>query len=205
MGAVEEGHRRRIGGGFHGAAILQHRLGRGTRPHQDAGTAAAAHGRGRPAQHHADDRLDGRVAQRLLDARQMPAGDMAGLMGDHAHELVRALGANQEPGIDEDVHAAGDEGVYIVDAQQIDMHGLGIEAGRGEDRIGEFADRGLDLGIADDGRRLVAGGLRRRQGRNQRKGGRDQEGDRSRGRSGGPALAHLGLGSGSHRLWVYMV
>ena len=194
MGLVEEAHRRRIGGGFHGAGILQHRLRGGTRAHQDAGAAAAARGRGHAAQHHADDRFDGGVAQRLLDARQMPAGDMAGLMGDHADELVRALGADQEPGIDEHVHAAGDEGVDIVDAQQIDMHGIDIEAGRGEDRIGELADRGLDLRIADDGRRLVAGGLsRRRRCGKQRQGSRDQEGDRSSGRAGGPALAHVGL------------
>jgi len=125
-------------------------------------------------------------------------------MRHHADELVRPLGADQKARIDEDVHAAGDEGVDVVDVQQIDMHRMGIEARRDEDRVGELADRGLDLRIADDAGAPVAGGLRRRACGPCDERRQDQQGDGA----AEPPLAenplHIGSFSPAATGWTYI-
>ena len=57
--------------------------------------------------------IDAVVAGRnlLAHARQMPAGDVAGFVGEHADHLVRRVRLHQRAGIDEDAAAVGDEGV----------------------------------------------------------------------------------------------
>ena len=49
--------------------------------------------------------------QRLVAPGQVAAGDVAELVGDHRAQLVERVELGQEPGVDEDVLPAGDEGV----------------------------------------------------------------------------------------------
>ena len=49
--------------------------------------------------------------QLLAQLCQMAAGDMAGLVREHADDLVRRLRFHQRAGIDEDAAAVDDEGV----------------------------------------------------------------------------------------------
>jgi hypothetical protein len=90
----------------------------------------------------------------------MPAGNMARLVRQHAYELVRPLGAHQQPGIDEDPLAAGDEGVERAVLDDHDLDRLRVQAGDPPDRRDERADGALDLGIADQAEPLTL--LRRR-------------------------------------------
>ena len=64
-----------------------------------------------------------------------------------------SVGADDQPGVDEQVLAAGHERVQLVVAQDVDVDRFGVEPCRREDRIGDLADRGLDLGVADHRRR----------------------------------------------------
>ena len=85
------------------------------------------------------------VTQPLL----MTVGQMAGLMGNDADDLVGALRRHQRPGVDE--HApAGDEGIegIVVDQDDVDA-GLG-KTGHVEDRPHVIADECLDLRIANN-------------------------------------------------------
>ena len=63
----------------------------------------------------AEDRREQGLGRRPLQLRPQPcdmaAGDMTDFVGDHADHLVRAVHLTQEPGEDEDVHAASDKGV----------------------------------------------------------------------------------------------
>ena len=102
-----------------------------------------------------------RVLELLLRARQVAARDVAGLVRDDADQLVGRLGLGQQSGVDEDLHAAGDEGVDALVVDDVDLHRGGIEAGSGEDRIGIGAQGRLDLRIADQaGGRATAPGPR---------------------------------------------
>ena len=58
------------------------------------------------------------VGKLLAQARQMAAGEVAGLVRQHADDLVRRLGIEQRAGVDEDVAAVHHEGVEaaVVDA-----------------------------------------------------------------------------------------
>ncbi len=137
--------------------------------------AAARHADGDAGQD-ADDRLDGAVLELLLRAREMAAGDVAGFVRDHADHLVGRLGLGQQAGMDEDLHAVGDEGVDALVVDDVDLDREGIEAGRGEDRIGIGAQGRLDLGIADQAGaarlRLRLGNRRQGQGSRQKQAGR---------------------------------
>ena len=70
-------------------------------------------------------------------AAQMAARYVAGLVRDHARQLVRVLGPGQQPGVEEQVLAAGDEGVEGVVAQNDDVDGVRLEPGGAEDRVGD--------------------------------------------------------------------
>ena len=74
------------------------------------------------------------IGELLAQLRQMAAGDVAGLVREHADDLVRRLGFEQRAGIDEDVPAVHDEGVEgaVVDDDDLDVL-LGRPAAR---RIG---------------------------------------------------------------------
>ena len=97
----------------------------------------------------ANDHLDGRVLDRLIDPHQVAAGDVAGLVRDHADHFVRILGGGQQAGMDEHLQAAGDEGVDPRIVDDVDLDSVGIEAGRFEDGVGIGPQGCLDLGIAD--------------------------------------------------------
>ena len=158
-GGVQIFERRLVGGGFHGARIVQHdALRHALRAHHDALPACAAS----PSPATAPPTMAAApismpmMAMVLLrsislpHARQMPAGDMAGLMGENADHLIRRLGLGQKPGMDEDALAAGDEGVDARIVDQIDVHRAGIETGRLEDRLGIEPHQAFDLGVADE-------------------------------------------------------
>ena len=155
---VEKSHGRVIGRG-----LLRHRilhegaLGDAFRgQHGRAAAAAPAGDAGSGAEHHRDDSFDAGVPCRLLKARQVPPGNMAGLMREHPDQLVRSLGAHDEAAVDEFVLAAGDEGIYLLVLDQIDVQRARLEPRRLPDRGYHRANVGFDLGIADNA--LARGG-----------------------------------------------
>ena len=115
------------------------------------------------AQHHRDDALDAGVAHRLLGAGQMAAGDMAGLVRQHAEQLVRGFGAHDQAGIDEFVLPAGDEGIELLVLDQIDVQRARLEPRRLPDRRHHRPDIGLDLGVPDEASRRQRRGQTARQ------------------------------------------
>ena len=142
----------------------------------DAGRRAAAAGSRRPTRRRPPWRRAPRivsricsvdeVAQLLLHARQMAAGDVAAFVRHHADQLVGRLGAHDQAGIDEDALAARHEGVERVVLDDHDLDRVGIETGRLPDRHDHGADRVLDLGVADEIESLTllrARGTKRRQ------------------------------------------
>jgi hypothetical protein len=187
---VEEAHARLVGGRFLGPAVLQEVSGRDSLAdrgctHADARIAGGD--AGAEAQQQCRDRFDGRVMQLVLDADQMAVGDVAGLVGDHADHLVRRIGAHQQPGVDEHVHAGGDEGVDLVVLDQMHLDRLGIQSGHAEQRIGIGADRILDFRVADQ----LDAVLRHRrvdQGSGQAAGQTGDGGKHSVDQRGGPSL-----------------
>ena len=62
----------------------------------------------------------------------MAAGDMAGLMGDHADDLAGMFSLHQQAGVDEQPLPAGDKGIQarILDDMDTD--------------VGRFQPRGLE-------------------------------------------------------------
>ena len=64
-----------------------------------------------------------RVRELLAQPRQMAAGDVAGLVRQHADDLVRRLRVDQRAGIDEDAAAVSDEGIEgaVVDDDDLDV------------------------------------------------------------------------------------
>ncbi len=90
---IQKGHGRVIGGGFLRYRILHEgafrdALGAEQGP---AAPAAPARDRGTGGDHHRDDSFDTGVPCRLLKARQVPPGNMAGLMRKHPDQLVRSF------------------------------------------------------------------------------------------------------------------
>ena len=168
-----------------GAHVGEQRvLDRGGRP-GDRGGASLAHARAAAAaggdhradaQDHGDDRLRGRGRHRLAQSRQMAAGDVAGLVREHADDLIWRFRFHQRAAIDEDAAAVGDESVEraIVDDDDLDV--LLGEAGAAQDRLGIFPQQLLDLGVADDRRALLR--LRGNAGANERS--RRHHGDKAR-------------------------
>ena len=134
--------------------VLQHRLRRGQRRNADlvgAGDAAAGGRHQRAgAQDHRQDRLRGGGLNLLAHARQMTAGDVAGLMGEHADHLIRRFGFHQRAGIDEDAPSVRHEGVERAMVDDDDLDVLLGEAGGAQDRLRIFAQQLFDLGVADD-------------------------------------------------------
>ncbi len=147
--------------------ILDRRLRRGQRRH--AGAAAIAAGAGGSnhrgaAQDHCDDRGRRRHPYLLAHARQVTAGDVSGLVREHADHLVRRVRLHDRACVDEDTTAVGDE---RVEGALIDDHHLDIllrQAGSFQNRLGVFAQQLLDLGVAHDRRPGLPArlGLRRR-------------------------------------------
>ena len=148
-----------IGRGFLGDRILHEGAFRHALGGQHGRTAAApfAGHRRSGAEHHRDDPLDAGVAYRVLKTGQMPAGDMAGLVREHADKLVRRLRAHDQAGIDEFVLPAGDKGIDLLVLDEIDVQRVRIEPRRLPDRGHHRPNVGLDFGIADEA--LGGGGL----------------------------------------------
>ena len=88
--------------------------------------------------------------QFLAQARQMAAGNVAGLVGEHADHLVRRLRLHQRAGIDEDAPAVGDEGVEGAAVDDHDLDVLLRQPGRLQERLGVVAQQLLDLRVPHD-------------------------------------------------------
>ena len=80
----------------------------------------------------------------------MAAGDMAGLVRDHADDLVRIVGLGQKPAIDEHVVALRHEGVDLVAGDQMQLDGRGRNARRLEQWRGVDADGIFDFRVTQD-------------------------------------------------------
>src|SRR5437667_3738622 len=95
----------------------------------------------------------------------MTTGDVAGLVREHADQLVRCFGAHDQPTVDEFVLATGDERIYLLVFDEVDVQRTRLESRRLPDRGYHRPNVGLDLGIADDGltrgRGLAEGECRR--------------------------------------------
>jgi hypothetical protein len=112
--------------------------------------------------------------------RDMAAREVAGLVRQHADELVRRLRLHDRAVIDENPAAIGDEGVEraVVDDDHLDV--LLLESCDAQDRAGIFAKQLFGLGVAQDRRPLVLLGAHRRNRRQNL-----HDGKRSRDRDGG--------------------
>src|SRR3546814_15885393 len=79
----------------------------------------------------------------------MAGGYVTLLVRNHADQLSGLGGALDQAGVEEEVQAAGDEGVEARIVDEVDPHVPGIERGGLEDwrRIG--ADDTFDLGVAN--------------------------------------------------------
>ena len=75
----------------------------------------------------------------------MTAGDVAGLVRQHADDLVRRLRFDQRAGIDENALGVHHEGVEAAVVDDHDPDVLLGEAGGAQDRLGVFAQKLLDL------------------------------------------------------------
>ena len=96
------------------------------------------------------------LAELVVHARKMAAGDVARLMRQHADHLVRRLGLLQQPGMDEDALAFRHEGVDGRAVDQIHMDRAGGETRHPEDVAGVNPQQPLDFGVADEGRLVVS-------------------------------------------------
>ena len=78
--------------------------------------------RGCGAEHGGKDHLGGRAALRAANPAQMPARNVPDFVRDHAGELAGVLGAHEQPGVQEQVHAARDERVELIVVDDVDAH-----------------------------------------------------------------------------------
>ena len=101
------------------------------------------------AEQHGDDRLRLRHRELLAELRQVAAGNMTGLVRQHADDLVRRLGVHQRAGVHEDAAAVHDEGVERLVVDQRDLDVLLREPRDLQDRLRVVPHQLLDLGVAD--------------------------------------------------------
>ena len=64
-------------------------------------------------------------------------------------DKLRHLGMQDQPGVDEQILAAGDEGVQLGVVDEVDVDRFRVEPGCREDRVGDLANHGLGLGVTD--------------------------------------------------------
>ncbi len=151
-GPVEEGHGRLVGRRFLHPAVFDQRAPRhraAACDHRRTDLARARDNRCR-AEDEADDRRGAGVAQGVLGAGQMTAGDMAGFVGDHADQLIGRLDPEQEAGEQEDPLAAGDEGIQLVVVDQVDPDRARVQPG-GPEHWRRVQTNGMfDLRVPDD-------------------------------------------------------
>ena len=144
-----------VGARFFGAAVGQRAAVRGlgrARCDGDAGAGGSCdHGGG--GAEHADGGDAAGAAQVLVAANLVAAGDVAEFVRDDRADLVHAAEFGQEPGVYEDVLAAGDEGIRLGIGDDVEPDGGGVHPGRTEERVCDALERRLDLGVADQAQR----------------------------------------------------
>ena len=149
-GRIEETGRRGIRLSFLSPAVAKEvSRTRGLTAEDDRGphVAAAAGDTGRRPEQGGEDLLCRAVAQRFLGLRQVAAGDVAGFVGDDADQLAGVLDLHQQPGIEEQLLATGDEGVYLRVLDDVDLDRRRIEAGDLEHWRGELPNGIFDLRV----------------------------------------------------------
>ena len=106
--------------------------------------------RGRGAQHQPQQGDDGGALQGVTGSGQMPARDMPGFMGEHAHHLTRVFRLHDEARGDENILPARDEGVEPRIVDDVEADTFRIQAGGGQDRRQIALERVFDLRIPDE-------------------------------------------------------
>ena len=167
---VQRRQRERVGLGFHAARIPVERAA-------DDGTAEARHGArgltvagsdaGARRKDEGDDLLDLGLAERAAQLGQVPADDMAGLVGQDADDHAGVLGLQQQAGIDENMPPARDESVELLVVDDMDANIGAGDADRPENRCAVGADGAFDLGIPDQRQAPRRGGGRKRRAGNE--------------------------------------
>ncbi len=76
-------------------------------------------------------------------------------MGDVPYQLFGVFGLEDQAAIDEDLLAAGGEGLQLITGNQVNLHRLGVEPGGPEDRVGLLVENMLDLRVADNRDALI--------------------------------------------------
>jgi hypothetical protein len=124
----------------HGCLVCRRFLGAGIGQNVALGQAGAAHhqalaGSGSPtaagnrrqpcggAEQRGDDGEVARLVELDAEPGEMAPGNVSGLVRQHADDLVGRLGAGEQPRIDEDALAAGNEGVDAGTVDQMDPDG----------------------------------------------------------------------------------
>ncbi len=130
-------HRQCLRRGEYGAADIAH-----------LGIAVARHHRGR-AEQHADDHRGLRIGEFLAHLRKMAADDVAGLVREHADELIGHYRLHERAGIDENAVRIHDEGVERIVVDDDDLDVLIAQPGDFQNRRGVVAQQLFDLGVAD--------------------------------------------------------
>ena len=122
-GGGEEAEAHLVGGRLFSPAVGEGAPLRGLaggRADGDRGLGRAADDGGRGAEH--ADRGDALGAREgLVAAALVAAGEMADLVGEDGPHLVERVELGQEAGVDEDVLAAGDEGVRLAILDDVDV------------------------------------------------------------------------------------
>ena len=139
-------------------------------------SATGADGERAGTENRGDDHLGLGRRELLAQLGEVAAGEMAGLVGEHADQLVRIFRLHDRAVIDEDAAAVRDERVEgcVVDDDHLDV--LLLKASGTQDRPRIFTEQHLGLGVAQDRRSLAL--LRRgRLERCQRDGKRDERGE----------------------------
>ena len=107
----------------------------------------------------------------------MAAGNVPGLVREHADDLIRRFRVHQRAAVDEDAAAVGDESVERAVVDDDDLNILLGEARAAQDRLRVFPQQLFRLGVADD-RWPFALRLRGNAGANER--GRGHHGHKAR-------------------------
>ena len=149
-------HRRSGDGG--GTGLAQICTAAAARCNQRAGT-----------ENHRDDRLRARRGKLLAHARQVSAGDVTGLVREHADDLIRRLRFHQRAAVDEDAPTVCHERVERAVVDDDDLNVLLCKTRRAQNRLRVLPQQLLDFRVADDGQPLLR--VRRGAGGSERGGG----------------------------------
>ncbi len=132
------------------------------------------------AQQHRDYRGGLGVGKFLAHLGKMATDDVAGLVGEHANDLVWRFRFHQCAGVDENVMRVHHKRVERPVVDDDDMDVLVAQPRHLEDGLGIVTQKLLDLGVANDRQAAVGWGLRACRRLSQRKCGGGREGDDAR-------------------------